>query len=603
MRPPSRRGHNNHMTTEDNSTTPIICPTNTNPSNNKLAYFSVVMVNNSEAIMKQKFNCDTAPNFWADPRTKSVWFAPRPSVIIGDLPSTTAVTTSFYGGSCHSCYTDNLSHSINKTRQVFLLGDEFTPPLVGSRGHCFPVIRVHQGSFDQVKQVLLYHMRNKLRIQEGSIFVTLLMSHLMRVGAHQYLAEFKIFATWAKRLIPTLKVMPSIAPFNTGHDLVNLVSMSQLYHALQGENLGKGPVDSDPSYVLWRPLYLTGSGLAAAKIPVPAPPIFIESAKHMLKCDPLFYGGFKDAWAEGIPHDIQLTFFCHLVETLCDADLFDAHLTPSKEDIVTGLSNSPLQGKKIFLAGSSILKAASQPLITLAKNKGVEVYTAFQSNDFLTYLRKLDKSLFKHANKDDICIVSFLGNLMLLKSSHKTADGAVHLDGPGIPSDEDVGLLILDLGRVIRSLLDCFPGRIYLLGPTPRHLTPCCNNPDHAVKGLDGLTLDMMAYTKIFSNYIQASHGIVQERVAFVHHQEMFRGNFLASFLTDGVHLNDAANIIMADFMLSLLESKRKYKPLNLSNLLFRDFLVEQGMGMPAHIAMEEGETENLKAALQEPSF
>ncbi len=46
-----------------------------------------------------------------------------------------------------------------------------------------------------------------------------------------------------------------------------------------------------------------------------------------------------------------------------------------------------------------------------------------------------------------------------------------------------------------------------------------------------------------------------------------YTGNFLASFLTDGVHLNDAANDIMADFMLSLLESKKKYKPLNLSNL------------------------------------
>ncbi len=104
---------------------------------------------------------------------------------------------------------------------------------------------------------------------------------------------------------------------------------------------------------------------------------------------------------------------------------------------------------------------------------------------------------------------------------------------------------------------------------TKEVLDKCCNNADHAVKSLDGLTLEMMAYTNIFFNYMQASHGIVQECVAFVHYQEMFRGNFLASFLSDGVHLNNAANDIMVDFMLSLLESKRKYKPLNLSNLLF----------------------------------
>ena len=83
----------------------------------------------------------------------------------------------------------------------------------------------------------------------------------------------------------------------------------------------------------------------------------------------------------------------------------------------------------------------------------------------------------------------------------------------------------------------------------------------------------------------------------------MFWGNFLASFLTDGVHLNDAENTIMTGFMLSLLESKRKYKPLYLFNLLFSDFLVEQGIGSPAHIAMEEGKMDNLNAALQEPSI
>ena len=48
----------------------------------------------------------------------------------------------------------------------------------------------------------------------------------MRIGVHQYLAKFENFASWAKRLISMLKVMPSIAPFNTGHDRVHLVSIN-----------------------------------------------------------------------------------------------------------------------------------------------------------------------------------------------------------------------------------------------------------------------------------------------------------------------------------------------------------------------------------------
>ena len=561
------------------------------------------MMGNTEAITRDDFSCEKAPNFWADPRSRSVWHTPRPSVVIGDLPPSTEVTSSFHGGSCHSCFSDKQCHSINNNKQIFILGDEFLPPKIGSRGSCCPVIRVHQGTFDQLKQVLLYHLRNKLRIKEGSILVLFLLSHLMKVGFHKYASEFKNFASWARCLMPTVRVMPSIAPFNTGHDLAHLISISHLYHSLQGEFLGKGPVDNDLSFVLWRPLYQTGLELSVSKIPVPAPPIFIESANHMLKCDSLFYGGFEENWTDGMPQNIQAKFFCNLTETLVSMDLIDRHSTPSKDDIHAGLLDSPHHGKKIFLAGSSILRDAAPSLINITKNQGVEVFTAFKSNDFLNFLRRCDKSLFKSADKNDICILSFLGNLMLYKASHKTAGGVVHLESPALPTDEDMGLLILDLGRVLRSLLDCFPGRIFLLGPTPRHVTPCCDATDHAINSLDGSPLDMVAYTSTFTSYIQASPGVVQNRVHFVTYQEIFKGKFPASYLTDGVHLNDAANTNLAEFLLSLLDSRRISAPAKLTNLLFSDFLVEQGISSPATSAMEEGDIECLKIALQEPSF
>ena len=214
------------------------------------------------------------------------------------------------------------------------------------------------------------------------------------------------------------------------------------------------------------------------------------------------------------------------------------------------------------------------------------MFTAFKSNDFLNFLRRLDKSLLKTADKNDICILSFMSNLMLYKASHKAAGGVVHLDDPALPTDEDMGLLILDLGRVLRSLLDCFPGRIFLLVPTPRHVTPCCSDSEHAINSLDGSPLDMVAYTKTFSNYIQASPGVVQNRVYFVHFQEVFKGNFPTSYLTDGVHLNSVANTILAEFLLSLLDSRRNSTPLKRTNLLFSDFLVEQGIASPASTAI-----------------
>ncbi len=561
------------------------------------------MVGNTEAITRQEFACDNAPNFWADPRSKSVWHTPRPSVVVGDLPPSTEVTSSFHGGSCHSCFYDNQCHSINNNKQIFILGDEFSPPKIGSRGRCCPVIRVNQGSFDQLKQVILHHLRNKLRIKEGSIIVTLLMTHLMKVGFNKYTSEFKSFASWVRCLMPSVTVLPSIAPYNTGHDLEHLISVSQLYHSLQGEFLGKGPVDNDLSFVLWRPLHQTALELSVSRISVPAPPIFIESAQHMLKCDSMFYAGFEVDWTEGMPKSVQATFFCMLTETLVNMNILERQYSPSKDDILAGLSGSPHHGRKIFLAGSSILRDAAPTLINLSKDKGVQVYSAFKSNDFLGFLRNLDKSLFKSADKNDICILNFFGNLMLYKASHKTVEGVVHLDGPALPTDEDIGLLILDLGRVLRSLLDSFPGRIFLLGPTPRHVTPCCNDTNHAINSLDGSPLDMVAYTRAFTSYIQASPGVVQNRVYLVTYQEIFKGKFLASYLTDGVHLNGAANSILAEFLLSLLDSRRISAPVKLTNLLFSDYLVEQGISSSATTAMEEGDIECIKIALQEPSF
>ena len=192
---------------------------------------------------------------------------------------------------------------------------------------------------------------------------------------------------------------------------------------------------------------------------------------------------------------------------------------------------------------------------------------------------------------------------MLYKASHKTAGGVVHLDSPALPTDEDMGLLIYDLGRILRSLLDCIPGRIFLLGPTPRNVNLCCSDSEHSINSLEGSPLDMVAYTKTFSNYIQASPGVVQNRVFLVHFQEMFKGNFPASYLTDGVHLNSAANTILAEFLLSLLDSRRNSTPPKLTNLLFSDYLVEQGITSIASAAMEEEDIEGLKIALQEPTF
>ena len=50
---------------------------------------------------------------------------------------------------------------------------------------------------------------------------------------------------------------------------------------------------------------------------------------------------------------------------------------------------------------------------------------------------------------------------------------------------------------------------------------------------------------------------------------------------------NESDNTIMSEFMLFLLELQRTNKPLTISNLLFGDFLILQGIGSPLFNAME----------------
>ena len=50
--------------------------------------------------------------------------------------------------------------------------------------------------------------------------------------------------------------------------------------------------------------FYPGSELSIIRIPVPAPLILIQSAKHILYVIHYFFGGFIDDWARGIPQDL-----------------------------------------------------------------------------------------------------------------------------------------------------------------------------------------------------------------------------------------------------------------------------------------------------------
>ena len=150
-----------------------------------------------------------------------------------------------------------------------------------------------------------------------------------------------------------------------------------------------------------------------------------------------------------------------------------------------------------------------------------------------------------------------------------------HLVNPSIPDDTSMNRLVLDVGRILRQITSVFQGKIFLLGPIYRHLLPCCDLPEHAIKGPSGEDIDLILYTKAFSAFLHASPGIVQDRVQLIHPHEIFNTSFTADSLCDGVHLTQEATTTLANFIFNLMSSKRRTRNAILTNDDFYTYLAK----------------------------
>ena len=83
----------------------------------------------------------------------------------------------------------------------------------------------------------------------------------------------------------------------------------------------------------------------------------------------------------------------------------------------------------------------------------------------------------------------------------------------------------------------------------------------------------MILYTKAFSAFLHSSPGIIQDKVQFIHPHEIFKSGFTPDALCDGVHLHPEATKLLAQFIFSLLSSKRRFRPANLTNDDFYSYL------------------------------
>ena len=515
---------------------------------------------------------------------------PKPNFYIPGLSPTAKVSSTFYGGSCSSCDTKGIKHSLNDFPRTFLLGDELCPVLVGLNQDCCPVVRVESGTFTDLQLILQKQIRAGLKIQKGSIGVILLLTHLLRVGQVSYCSQLKSFTEWALSI--NLLILPSLPPFPVGISMDKLVSIKQLHTFLQVCHFGNSAGVKKAEYSLWQPLTSTLKKHGVAEITIPSPPICVQEVGGMYAhCEGQLSGGCEGEWSFGLPRDIEESFLLSLVQHVAVAhtDLAPGSapiMLPSKSSICAGLRAGPKRdintGKVIYLLGSSIMQQTKPFLSDLCQAKGIQIISNCKGGNYLSYFWQQDRTFLAAGKEDDILFVGCLGNSMLNKHSFWTdflqnGQKVYHLQHPTILTDLQMKKLIDDINILIIFLDQQFKGRVFLIGPFPRHITRCCGLQDHVVLDGENQPVSMTGYTNLLSQYLRSNLSF-PERCEFVDYRDIYGKSFDARCLTDGVHLADTAYKICANFFLGAFQRRPRRSTAAAVQTSFENFLADRGL-------------------------
>ena len=579
-------GEDCHQTAPNNQNLKLQLPSD------KDFYLCTLSLNGQLLVSRQAYSNDKLPVFDKDNRIQRMGLTlPKPNFFVSGLSASTKVTCTFIGGTCFSCDVMGISHNINNDARVFLLGDQHCPVLAGLKQDCCPVIRVESGTFMDLKNLLTRHFKAGLRIRSGSIGICLLLTLLMKVGHTTYWSQLLSFSEWAAN--HNLQILPSIPPFPTGYGLDSLISIKQLNTHLQVCHFGNSAGGKNAKYSLWQPLTSTLEQHGAVDSSIPSPPICVQEVGGMYaRCEGQFSVGCEGDWSHGIPRNIEETFLVSLLQSVSAAHIdlnpaAPAVLIPSKESLLAGLRSGTRldinSGRNIYMLGSSIMQQTKPFLQELCINKGVQVVSCCKGGDFLNYFWNQDHSFLAAGKEDDILFLHCLGNYMLNKDNFwmdmlHNGKRVFHLTHPTILTDQQMDKLIHDTNKLTIYLAQHFKGRVFILGPFPRHISQCCGLQEHSVLDSENQRISMTGYTNLLNQFLQSSL-ILPDRCEFLVYQNIFGKNFDKHSLADGVHLTASAYKACANFFLGAFQRKpRRQADITLKMPTFNSYLTAKGL-------------------------
>ena len=540
-----------------------------NPAANKSCFLSLGSLDPGTANSSVRCDLNTKGkiSFFADKRISQMTFTlPKNNLSLPDFPSNIAVTASFAGKKCSVCPGHWLD---DQTPCLFLLGDQHCPAACGSLNDCAPVIRVQSGSFAQLRQVMMFQKSLGWRPANGSIAVTMLLTHLFRVGEAKYWAELKNFAKWCADNID-LKVLPCIPPYPC-YDTHMITAIRQFTARLQALHTADNTKGCDVAFSLWEVLSKVCSELKVKLVDIPTPSMFIDEVGKgtAVKFVGKFLDGLDEIWDKGMPSKIEISFLKHLCAQVTNIieNTGAKHITMPTMNSIKGavdVQTSELDkfsGKTIYIMGSSIIMRTQETLENITRRHQIDVIPICKAGDYKTHYFKQDRDEYlaclTSATKDDIVVISFLGNHLLSKRSFYPEDldkekRVWHMKDPELLTEEAFNLLMTDVSHMLKEVRDRFPGSIYLIGPFPRYFENCCGIPSHQI--VDDLhePVTMLSYTDVF-NVCLAESITIPNRCDVIHFKEIFGSAVPPSLVRDHIHLGDTYKLKFAQFISKLL--------------------------------------------------
>jgi len=450
---------------------------------------------------------------------------------------------------CRICPNEHEAFSSN-LMGTLVVGDSYTPCIIGGGGKCVPVFRQHNAGFREITYSLKFLLKYRKSSVTGkpcsrpNLIIVSLPGHLQAVGPDQYLKEFNIFKGWIQHFLQTgrdydsadarihspcttsVQVFEGFAPFIQGDrgisasyavlartfEIMSAVEPTMnpgyFYKAFEntmdkfGSDLNKtemvryiavDPVKPEFEVYEDRTVYmgLPKALLGSENVVDPEVGVFfMQELVSMVRV--LISKGEKGSFVDNLPLPVEIE---SVIPTGPDGRL----TSPEDDENPNALASS---NTRVVVVGNSNLKLISEELKKTIKD--TVVYVKYPFNIFAenTEISGFIDSL--ELKKADVIVLGGQGNCLLQGMS--TPKFKKHA-----PSSLPAGFSTFGAGRskifhalnvasydpeyldnfgvFIEKIMGCVNqtgARTVFIPPFPRYPTACCTQSGHFCAGFDG---------------------------------------------------------------------------------------------------------------------